>query len=306
MESGGGWSAATIAKIAACAAAAGYVAYKIKFEDRSTRPRRELAAGGDGPAPVIATDLIEEPERTKTVPVELLLAGRRGRRASVDLDLTKITGWGGPLIATLAAGVGVDPASVASVWIREDDEEEPDRLDDKPKGGWKRVLKMDEAAVLLLDTGTPTAGPSQEPAAPAAAPALAAASAAAKPAAERPTCVTELPPPPAAGKVLRGPGDAEVVEVSPEHRQDYERPARLLLTDPHNYTMLRALQEVRPPANNMLLFLHPRCFPPQRKKKGGGAHAHRDSWPLNSSSLSDLWAGFCARLEHRPPQLSLG
>ena len=252
MESGGGaWSAATIAKIAACAVAAGYVAHR-----RKSRSRLEHSGTGEGTREdedASSPDVAEvdksagSPKRRdslKTVPVCLREPGPAAklRRASVDLDLTAITCWGDPLIAALAAGVGVDPAKVASVWLREDDDEEPDRLDDKPKGGWKRVLKMDETvAVLMLDVGTAATGPPQTPAPSAAA---------AKPAAA--TLVACVAAPPPAPIVLRGLGDDDLVEYSPEYQQNYERLARLLLTDPHNYTMLRAVQEVRPSTSQSL------------------------------------------------------
>ena len=109
------------------------------------------------------------------VPVEILLAGSA---AGALGGLTKITGWGDPLVASLAAWLGVGLGSI--MWLREP------WPDDKlltlclPNGGWKRVRKMDSAAVLLLDTVPAAAAASPSPAA-------------------EPTCVAGLPPSPKGG-----------------------------------------------------------------------------------------------------------
>ena len=212
MGGGGGWS--TVSKIAACAAAAGYIAYRLTGRSPHSHPEHTKED----------TTTIAPPRR-KTVPVCLrVAAGPAAKliRATVDLDLTVITCWGEPLVAALAAGVGVDPAAVTSVWLREDDDEQPDRLDDRPpRSSWRRVLSMDsEKAVLLLDIATATITPH---------PALPPATAAVNPGAA-------VPAP------LRGLGDDDEVEYSPEDQQNYERLARLFLKDPRS--IVCALQDV--------------------------------------------------------------
>ena len=225
MEVGGGWSVATVSKIAACAAAAGYIAYRLSRNPHSHPEHTEQDTVTDAHVNVATT--IAPPTR-KTVPVCLrVAAGPAAKliRATVDLDLTVITCWGEPLVAALAAGVGVDPAAVNSVWLREDDDEEPDRLDDRPKrSSWRRVLSMDsEKAVLLLDIATTTITPH---------PALPPATAAVNPGAAVPAPL--LP--------LRGLGDDDEVEYSPEDQQNYERLNRLFLKDPRS--IVCALQDV--------------------------------------------------------------
>ena len=83
----------------------------------------------------------------------------------VTLDLAAITSWSRPLLAALAAAGATALAgatttntttttvTVTAVWLREDDnDDEPERLDDRPKKGWKKLLGMDsDEAVLLLN-----------------------------------------------------------------------------------------------------------------------------------------------------------
>ena len=146
----------------------------------------------------------------------------------VELELGAIPGWGDKFVAALAAGVEIDPTTVASVWLREDDddEEEPDRIDDKPKRGWKKVMNMDpDEAVLLLGT-IATDPPAAAPATSTARPAL-------------PEAMLSPPPPPQRGL-------DEATEFAPEDQQNHERLSRLLLKEPHPVTS--AFQEVRPRA----------------------------------------------------------
>ena len=86
----------------------------------------------------------------------------------IELDLGAITGWGDPLITALAAALGIDPATVTEVWLREgDDDDEPDRIDKKKRATearWQKLLSAEPHHVLLL--GVTAANPAADTAAP--------------------------------------------------------------------------------------------------------------------------------------------
>ena len=138
---------------------------------------------------------------------------------TVALDLAAINSWGEPLLAALAAGAQIDPVSITSVWLREDDEDTPNRLDKEKRSTeqrWNTLLKADsDESVLLLGIDATVTASAANPVVP--------------------------------GFTLRGLGDDDEVAYSSEDQQNYERLARLLLKDPYSYTMLQAIQRVRPP-----------------------------------------------------------
>ena len=63
------------------------------------------------------------------------------------VDLGSITRWDDDLVVGLAAGLGIDPTTVASVWLLEDGEDEPERIDTMKA---LNILTDPEVDVLLL------------------------------------------------------------------------------------------------------------------------------------------------------------